>query len=198
MLQTSTEAPWPLQQCCKRQPKLRGFCNGVANVNRNSVAFATMLQTSTETPRPLQQCCKRQPKLRGFCNNVANVNRNSVAFATVLQTSTETPWPLQRCCKRQPKLRGLCNNVANVNRNSVAFATALQTSTDRLLGCMRFVPTPAGREQAALFGLRQKIRRPPESFVKAESERSTGLLQKRQKERRFRQITLIRPLVMRK
>ena len=102
MLQTSTETPWPLQRCCKRQPKLRGLCNGVANVNRNSVAFATVLQTSTETPWPLQRWCKRQPKLRGFCNGVANVNRNSVAFATVLQTSTETPWLLQRCCKRQP------------------------------------------------------------------------------------------------
>ena len=46
MLQTSTEPPWLLQQCCKRQPTRRGFCNNVANVNRPAVAFATMLQAS--------------------------------------------------------------------------------------------------------------------------------------------------------
>ena len=99
MLQTSTDPPWYLQQCCKRQPTCRGFCNNVANVNRPAAAFATMLQTSTDPPWYLQQCCKRQPKLRGICNNVANVNRNSVAFATMLQTSTDPPRLLQQCCK---------------------------------------------------------------------------------------------------
>ena len=97
--QASTDAPWPLQQCCKRQPKLRGLCNNVANVNRPAVAFATLLQTSTETPWYLQQCCKREPTRRGLCNNVANINRPAVAFATLLQTSTDPPRPLQQCCK---------------------------------------------------------------------------------------------------
>ena len=84
-LRTPTRFPWRLQQCCKRQPYFRGFCNNVANVNRISAAFATMLRTSTASPWLLQQCCKRQPPLRGLCNNVANVNRLSVAFATMLQ-----------------------------------------------------------------------------------------------------------------
>ena len=110
--QASTDAPWYLQQCCKRQPTRRGFCNIVASVNRPAVAFATMLQASTDPLWYLQHCCKHQPTRHGLCNNVANVNRRSVVFATMLQTSTETPRPLQRCCKRQPKLRGLCNIVA--------------------------------------------------------------------------------------
>ena len=130
MLQTSTEPPWYLQQCCKRQPKRRGLCNNVANANRPAVAFAGTLQTSTESPWLLQQCCKRQPNRRGLCNNVANVNRPAVAFATMLQTSTESPWYLQQCCKRQPNRRGLCRNAANVNRIAAAFAGTLQMSTE--------------------------------------------------------------------
>ena len=114
-LQTSTESPWYLQQCCKHQPTRRGLCNNVASVNRPAVVFATMLQTSTEPPWPLQQCCKRQPNRRGLCNNVASVNRTAVAFAGTLQTSTESPRPLQERCKRQPNRRGLCRNAANVN-----------------------------------------------------------------------------------
>ena len=74
MLQTSTNPPWYLQQCCKRQPNRRGICNNVANINRPAVAFATMLQTSPEPPWYLQQCCKRQPNRRGLCRNAANVN----------------------------------------------------------------------------------------------------------------------------
>ena len=85
MLQTSTASPRHLQPCCKRQPRLRGICNHVANVNRISEAFATVLQTSTASPRHLQQSCKRQPRLHGICNSVANVNRISEAFATMLQ-----------------------------------------------------------------------------------------------------------------
>ena len=115
MLQTSTDPPWPLQQCCKRQPTRRGICNNVANVNRTAVAFATMLQASTEPPWLLQQCCKRQPNRRGICNNVANVNRTAVVFATMLQASKRGKWHLQDFCKRQNGENGLCRNAANVN-----------------------------------------------------------------------------------
>ena len=89
MLQTSTDPPWYLQHCCKRQPTRRGLCNNVANINRPAMAFATMLQASTDPPWLLQHCCKRQPTRRGFCNNVANVNRPAVAFATLLQRHAE-------------------------------------------------------------------------------------------------------------
>ena len=87
--QASIDLPWPLQQCCKRQPTRRGICNNVANINQRSVAFATLLQASTDPPWYLQQCCKHQPTRRGFCNNVANVNRPAVAFATLLQRHAE-------------------------------------------------------------------------------------------------------------
>ena len=127
--QTSTRFPWYLQRCCKRQPVFRGLCNGVANVNPFSVAFATVLQTSTRFPRPLQQCCKRQPVFRGLCNGVANANQFSVVFATVLQTPTVFPWGLQHFCKRQPYLRGTCSIPANANRISVGLAAFLQTPT---------------------------------------------------------------------
>ena len=63
---------WGLRDFCEHQPVFHGACNNVANVNRISVAFATMLQTSTVSPWPLQQCCERQPYLRGLCNKVAS------------------------------------------------------------------------------------------------------------------------------
>ena len=101
-LQRPTSFPWHLQRCCKRQPVFRGICNGVANVNQFSAAFATVLQTPTSFPWHLQQCCKRQPVFRGICNSVANVNQFSVAFATVLQTSQHIPSPTRHSSPPPP------------------------------------------------------------------------------------------------
>ena len=76
---------WGLRDFCEHRPVFRGACSIPANVNRISVALATMLQTPTVSPWPLQRSCKYQPYLRGLCSVPANANRISVAFAAFLQ-----------------------------------------------------------------------------------------------------------------